>query len=52
MSSEGDFVLVVTIVKKGWGDDVVKASRKAGARVEQFCLGEVQVYMKTKVSLV
>jgi nitrogen regulatory protein PII len=32
MSSEGDFVLVVTIVKKGWGDEVVKASRKAGAQ--------------------
>ena len=32
MSSEGDFVLVVTIVKKGWGDEVIKASRKAGAQ--------------------
>jgi nitrogen regulatory protein PII len=32
MSNEGDFVLIVTIVKKGWGDDVIKASRKAGAQ--------------------
>lgn len=32
ISNEGDFVLVVTIVKKGWGDDVMKASRKAGAQ--------------------
>ncbi|MDI9394722.1 MAG: P-II family nitrogen regulator [Euryarchaeota archaeon] len=32
MSSEEDFVLIVTIVKKGWGNEVVKASRKAGAR--------------------
>ncbi|MDQ1253450.1 MAG: hypothetical protein QG646_2617 [Euryarchaeota archaeon] len=32
MSNEGDFVLVVTIVKKGWGDEVIKASRKAGAQ--------------------
>lgn len=32
MLSEGDFVLVVTIVKKGWGDEVIKASRKAGAQ--------------------
>ncbi|WP_410507898.1 P-II family nitrogen regulator [Methanosarcina hadiensis] len=32
MSDEGDFVLIVTIIKKGWGDEVVKASRKAGAQ--------------------
>ncbi|MDP2217067.1 MAG: P-II family nitrogen regulator [Methanolobus sp.] len=32
MSNENDLVLIVTIVKKGWGDKVVKASRKAGAR--------------------
>jgi nitrogen regulatory protein PII len=32
MSDENDLVLIVTIVKKGWGDKVVKASRKAGAR--------------------
>jgi len=29
---ETDFVLIVTIVKKGWGDEVIKASRKAGAQ--------------------
>ncbi|WP_094227687.1 P-II family nitrogen regulator [Methanolobus psychrotolerans] len=27
-----DLVLIVTIVKKGWGDKVVNASRKAGSR--------------------
>jgi nitrogen regulatory protein P-II 1 len=32
MSLETDFALIVTIVKKGWGDDVIKASRKAGAQ--------------------
>ncbi|AFV22240.1 nitrogen regulatory protein P-II [Methanolobus psychrophilus R15] len=32
MSDENDLVLIVTIVKKGWGDKVVKASRKAGAK--------------------
>ncbi|WP_370574469.1 P-II family nitrogen regulator [Methanomethylovorans sp.] len=32
MSQGNQFVLVVTIVKKGWGDKVVKASRKAGAK--------------------
>lgn len=32
MSLENQFYLVVTIVKKGWGDSVVKASRKAGAK--------------------
>ena len=26
------FVLIVTIIKKGWGDEVIKASRKAGAQ--------------------
>ncbi|HHV24232.1 MAG: P-II family nitrogen regulator [Methanosarcina sp.] len=31
MCNEKDFVLIVTIVKKGWGDEVIKASRKAGA---------------------
>lgn len=32
MSKENSFSLVVTIVKKGWGDKVVRASRKAGAK--------------------
>lgn len=32
MSDGNDLVLVVTIVKKGWGDRVVIASRKAGAK--------------------
>lgn len=32
MPHETDFVLIVTIVKKGWGDEVIKASRKAGAQ--------------------
>ncbi|HII92100.1 MAG TPA: P-II family nitrogen regulator [Methanosarcina sp.] len=32
MCNERDFVLIVTIVKKGWGDEVIKASRKAGAQ--------------------
>lgn len=32
MYGENDLVLIVTIVKKGWGDKVVKASRKAGAK--------------------
>ncbi len=32
MSQENQFSLVVTIVKKGWGDKVVTASRKAGAK--------------------
>ncbi|MDG6243822.1 MAG: P-II family nitrogen regulator [Methanolobus sp.] len=32
MNDESNLVLVVTIVKKGWGDKVVKASRKAGAK--------------------
>jgi nitrogen regulatory protein PII len=32
MYDKNDMVLIVTIVKKGWGDKVVKASRKAGAR--------------------
>ena len=32
MSQGNQFSLVVTIVKKGWGDSVVKASRKAGAK--------------------
>ncbi|MGB9929918.1 MAG: P-II family nitrogen regulator [Methanosarcina sp.] len=27
-----NFVLIVTIVKKGWGDEVIKASKKAGAQ--------------------
>lgn len=27
-----DLVLIVTIVKKGWGDTVIKASRKAGSK--------------------
>ncbi|MBP1909115.1 P-II family nitrogen regulator [Methanolobus bombayensis] len=32
MNDEYDPVLIVSIVKKGWGDEVVKASRKAGAK--------------------
>jgi len=32
MNNEFDLTLIVTIVKKGWGDGVVKASRKAGAK--------------------
>ncbi|MDN5310445.1 MAG: hypothetical protein PWP14_1839 [Methanolobus sp.] len=32
MHDDNDLVLIVTIVKKGWGDKVVKASRKAGAK--------------------
>lgn len=32
MPHETDFVLIVTIIKKGWDDEVIKASRKAGAR--------------------
>lgn len=32
MCNKKDFVLIVTIVKKGWGDEVIKASRKAGAQ--------------------
>lgn len=32
MPHDMDFVLIVTIVKKGWGDEVIKASRKAGAQ--------------------
>lgn len=32
MDNESEFVLIVTIVKKGWGDEVIKASRKAGAQ--------------------
>lgn len=32
MSDENDLVLIVTIVKKGWGDKVLNASRKAGAK--------------------
>lgn len=32
MSQGNLFSLVVTIVKKGWGDKVVNASRKAGAK--------------------
>lgn len=32
MYDEYEFALVVTIVKKGWGDKVVTASHKAGAR--------------------
>jgi nitrogen regulatory protein PII len=32
MSYETDFVLIVTIIKKGWGDEVIKASKKAGAQ--------------------
>jgi len=31
MSQGNSFSLVVTIVKKGWGDKAVNASRKAGA---------------------
>ncbi|MDD2614810.1 MAG: P-II family nitrogen regulator [Methanosarcina sp.] len=30
-NEKSEFVLIVTIVKKGWGDEVIKASRKAGA---------------------
>jgi nitrogen regulatory protein P-II 1 len=32
MCNKSEFVLIVTIVKKGWGDEVIKASRKAGAQ--------------------
>lgn len=32
MTHETDLVLIVTIVKKGWGDEVIKASRTAGAQ--------------------
>ena len=32
MNDETDPVLIVSIVKKGWGDEVVNASRKAGAK--------------------
>ncbi|WP_407356745.1 P-II family nitrogen regulator [Methanolobus sp. WCC5] len=32
MNDENNLALIVTIVKKGWGDNVVKASRKAGAK--------------------
>jgi nitrogen regulatory protein PII len=32
MCNEREFVLIVTVVKKGWGDEVIKASRKAGAQ--------------------
>jgi len=32
MYDENGLILIVTIVKKGWGDKVVKASKKAGAR--------------------
>ena len=32
MAHETDLVLIVTIVRKGWGDEVVKASRVAGAQ--------------------
>ncbi len=31
MNDRSNLVLIVSIVKKGWGDDVIKASRKAGA---------------------
>ncbi len=32
MIDENGLVLIVTIVKKGWGDKAIKASRKAGAK--------------------
>ncbi|MDY0388170.1 MAG: P-II family nitrogen regulator [Methanolobus sp.] len=32
MYDENELVLVVTIVKKGWGDKVIQASRKAGSK--------------------
>ncbi|MBC7085820.1 MAG: P-II family nitrogen regulator [Methanomethylovorans sp.] len=32
MSEQNQYSLIVTIVKKGWGDKVVNASRKAGAK--------------------
>lgn len=32
MNDGSNLVLIVTIVKKGWGDDVVNASQKAGAK--------------------
>ncbi|WP_319507836.1 P-II family nitrogen regulator [uncultured Methanolobus sp.] len=32
MNDENNLVLIVSIVKKGWGDEVVNASCKAGAK--------------------
>lgn len=32
MYDENEVVLIVTIVKKGWGDEVIQASRKAGSK--------------------
>lgn len=32
MNDGSNVVLIVSIVKKGWGDDIVKASCKAGAK--------------------
>lgn len=48
MCNKSEFVLIVTIVKKGWGDEVIKASRKAGAQGEQSYLVVVQGFMKIK----
>lgn len=48
MSFETDFVLIVTIVKKGWGDEVVKASRKAGAQGGTIIFGRGTGVHETK----
>jgi hypothetical protein len=51
MSNEKNFVLIVTIVKKGWGDEVIKASRKVVLMVEQSYLVAAQEFTKIKVFL-
>lgn len=48
MSNEKNFVLIVTIVKKGWGDEVIKASRKAGAHGGTILFGRGTGIHETK----
>ncbi len=51
MPYETDFVLIVTIVKKGWGDEVIKASRKAGAQGGTILFGRGTGIHENKTSL-
>lgn len=48
MSHETDFALIVTIVKKGWGDEVIKASKKAGAQGGTIVFGRGTGIHETK----
>lgn len=48
MSHETDFALIVTIVKKGWGEEVIKASKKAGAQGGTIVFGRGTGIHETK----